>query len=64
MNTTFVRVAVKMVVALMLAGFSAKAQIIVDNTSPGFSASKAWKAGTSSQAYGGTFRYRATAPRR
>jgi hypothetical protein len=62
MKTMFVRIAVKTVLALMLAGFSAKAQIIVDNSDPGFYASPAWATGTSSQAWGGTFRYRSTAP--
>ncbi len=36
------------------------AQIIVDNSSKGFSASSNWLTGTGG--YGGTFRYRSTAP--
>jgi hypothetical protein len=62
METSFVRVAFKTVLVLAFAAFSANAQIVVDNSDPGFSASAAWGTAWGGGSYGPNSRYRATAP--
>ena len=61
MKATFVRFVLKSVLVLALGSFSARAQVIVDDGDPGFSASTSWPYVVGA-GYGGDFHYRSTAP--
>lgn len=61
MKNTFVRFVLKTVVVLALTSLSAKAQVIVDDGDPGFSASASW-IHVFGSGYNGDLHYRGTGP--